>query len=209
MSASAPFLFLEAERQGDVHQTLTAGVGRRAFVGGAGRDLAERRRIGEVHAVFGAERLYHLNGFWKSKRKVAVARSLILHSFDAENWQSMKRCRSKVLRPTLPRPIRVGIGEVVHRLDQAVLRGLEKRFAADVLPVVAQVGALAGGIRAVAGAGGDHAGHVLERAAGDSRRSGRRRSGCGTGTPYRSRRTRRSSQPPRFIHLRPLPKGSS
>ena len=56
----------------------------------------------KLTVVFGADRLYHLNGFWKSKRNVAVARSLILHSFDAENWQSMKRCRSKVLRPTLP-----------------------------------------------------------------------------------------------------------
>src|SRR5580765_3611157 len=53
--------------------------------------------------VFGAERLYHLNGFWKSNRNVAVARSLIFHSFDAENWQSMKRCRSNVFRPTLPK----------------------------------------------------------------------------------------------------------
>src|SRR5229473_1546313 len=52
--------------------------------------------------VFGADRLYHLNGFWKSNRNVAVARSLMLHSLDAENWVSMKRCRSKVLRPTLP-----------------------------------------------------------------------------------------------------------
>src|SRR3954465_13333136 len=52
--------------------------------------------------VFGADRLYHLNGFWKSKRKVAVRRSFTFHSFDAENWQSMKGGRSKVLRPTLP-----------------------------------------------------------------------------------------------------------
>ena len=92
----------------------------------------------KLTVVFGAERLYHLNGFWKSKRKVAVARSLIFHSFDAENWQSMKRCRSNVLRPTLPRPYCVGIAEVIHRLDQAVLRGLREAGAADVLPVVAQ-----------------------------------------------------------------------
>ena len=30
--------------------------------------------------VLGAERLNHLRGFWKSKRKVAVSRSLILYS---------------------------------------------------------------------------------------------------------------------------------
>ena len=58
----------------------------------------------KLTVVFGADRLYHLKGFWKSKRNVAVARSLIFHSFEAENCVSMKRCRSKVLRPTLPKP---------------------------------------------------------------------------------------------------------
>ena len=101
-ASASPRRCLEAESDRDIHQSLTAGVGRGAFVAGAGGDLAERRRIREVHVVFGAERLYHLNGFWKSNRNVAVARSLILHSLEAENWQSMKRCRSKVLRPTLP-----------------------------------------------------------------------------------------------------------
>src|SRR5512141_2237113 len=52
--------------------------------------------------VFGAERVYHLNGFWKSNRNVAFARSLIAHSFDAENWQSMNRCRLNVFLPTFP-----------------------------------------------------------------------------------------------------------
>ena len=52
--------------------------------------------------VLGAERLNHLKGFWKSKRKVAVSRSLIGQSLEAENWVSMKRCRSKVLRAALP-----------------------------------------------------------------------------------------------------------
>src|ERR1041384_7789630 len=56
----------------------------------------------KLTTVFGADRLYHLNGFWKSNRNSAVARSLIFHCFEAENWQSMKRCRPKVLRPTFP-----------------------------------------------------------------------------------------------------------
>src|ERR1041384_7323647 len=39
----------EAERQRDIHQTLSAGIGCSAFVGSAGRDLPESRRVGKIH----------------------------------------------------------------------------------------------------------------------------------------------------------------
>src|SRR5205814_40152 len=103
---------------------LAARVGGGAFVAGTGGNLAERRRTGEVDSGVRRREVVPLERVLEVEAERGGGPLLDLPFLRGRELRVDKALPVEGVAPDISQPVRLGVTEIAHRLDQTVLRSL-------------------------------------------------------------------------------------